>query len=144
MTYSANTAWYEYGLHVDVMIPGFPTHEAASQFARDCGSLVMVLDDEKPSMLLEDPNGNVLKIKPSQVIFRVDSKAKERPPALDSRDPVQLQQILDTMDDPNSPYIIQEEDLEVISLTFEQVAKAVAIPIRFGSLAYGASKQSFD
>ncbi|MGG6263108.1 hypothetical protein ACQ4M3_07495 [Leptolyngbya sp. AN03gr2] len=142
MTYQSFITWYINEFDVTVYIPGFSSYETAKQFGNQAFDLSLCDRNGKLCLLLTPltPDGTPIEFERSQVSFRVDTKASQRIP-LDPRDPDQLQQIIDALDDPNSIYSMNEEDLQVVDLGFEELAARFKLPVRFSSLSYGVLEQ---
>lgn len=143
--YAALTVWEDEGIFVDVVGPCFSTSEEAEVFARDMPLTLLLHQFEgQTALTLMSTNSLGFSMNPERSqVFISYAPRKENAPPLDPSNPSELQIILDSMGDMDSPYCITENDLIPLDWSFEKLAGMMpSLPRRFSSMSYGVKEIS--
>ncbi|MGL5061702.1 MAG: hypothetical protein ACRC62_17170 [Microcoleus sp.] len=129
--------YYEKAVTLEVQVPiEFDDFDTAKNFAYSGSSLYLLPKDDSGNvnLVLKRKEKGWVILRENVEIYVEEGFYKRRP--LDPKDPVDHKMIMDVLDDPNSPYMITEDDLTLVNWSFDQLADIVGAPTKFSSLAW--------
>jgi hypothetical protein len=133
--WSASCIFFEHPVTIRVAIPGFSSQAEAEKYSQSGCRLALRQGQSAPILVLAK-NGSEYVVSHEQIKIYIDPPNMPRP--LDSRDPDDFQVIMDSLDDPDSPYHLKEDDMIQVDWSFSKLAEVVGYVDSFSYLAYGS------